>query len=87
MAVASCIGLVGAQLFRGYAAGDQSGATHFSSYAKAVLGPLPPKSILLINNDQMVRPVQPVMQVIVLLFVAAMFFCDQDQVRAAVAWS
>ncbi|CAN0477837.1 unnamed protein product, partial [Ectocarpus sp. 12 AP-2014] len=32
---------------------DQSGATHFSSYARAVLGPLPTRSIFLINNDQM----------------------------------
>lgn len=51
----ACVGLVRAQLARGYAAGNQSGATHFSSYARAVLGPLPPRSIFLINNDQMVR--------------------------------
>lgn len=44
-----------AQLARGHAVGDQRGASHFSSYAKAVLGPLPPGSIFLINNDQMVR--------------------------------
>lgn len=49
-----CVGLVLAQLAQGLTAGDQSGATHFSSYAKAVLGPLPPGSIFLINNDQMV---------------------------------
>lgn len=55
LAATACVGLVRAQLARGYAAGDQSGATHFSSYARAVLGPLPPRSIFLINNDQMVR--------------------------------
>ncbi|CAB1110766.1 unnamed protein product [Ectocarpus sp. CCAP 1310/34] len=54
LAAMACVGLVRAQLARGYAAGDQRGATHFSSYARAVLGPLPPRSIFLINNDQMV---------------------------------
>lgn len=49
------MGLVGAQLRQGHVAGDQSGATYFSSYAKAVLGPLPPRSVFLVNNDQMVR--------------------------------
>ena len=46
---------MGAQLWRGYAAGDQSGATYFNSYAKGVLGPLPPSSFFLTNNNQMVR--------------------------------
>lgn len=55
VAVATSVGLVGVQLRRGQAAGDQSGATYFNSYARAVLGPLPPKAVLLINNDQMVR--------------------------------
>lgn len=53
-AAATCVGLVVAQLAQGRTAGDQSGATHFSSYAKAMLGPLPLGSIFLINNDQMV---------------------------------
>ncbi|CAM9235874.1 unnamed protein product [Ectocarpus sp. 13 AM-2016] len=53
LAAVTCVGLVRAQLARGYTAGDQSGATHFSSYARAVLGPLPTRSIFLINNDQM----------------------------------
>lgn len=53
-AAGTCVGLVLAQLAQGRTAGDQSGATYFSSYAKAVLGPLPPGSIFLINNDQMV---------------------------------
>ncbi|CAM9315112.1 unnamed protein product, partial [Hapterophycus canaliculatus] len=53
VAAVACVLLVRTQLSNGYAAGDQSGATHFSAYARAVLGPLPPRSILLINNDQM----------------------------------
>ncbi|CAM9546150.1 unnamed protein product, partial [Scytosiphon promiscuus] len=53
VATMACIVLVRTQLSNGYAAGDQSGATYFSSYARAVLGPLPLRSILLINNDQM----------------------------------
>lgn len=55
MAAMACAVLVRTQLSHGYAAGDQSGATYFSAYARAVLGPLPSRSIFLINNDQMVR--------------------------------
>lgn len=54
MVAAVAVTLVGAQLRRGYVAGNQSEATWFSSYAKAVLGPLPRDSMLLVNNDQMV---------------------------------
>ncbi|CAN0108202.1 unnamed protein product, partial [Sphacelaria rigidula] len=52
-ATISVVLLVGMQMRRGSSAGDQSGASYFSGYAKAVLGPLPSRSILLINNDQM----------------------------------
>lgn len=44
--------LVTKQYTKWYAVSDQSQAFHFRNYAKAVLEPLPKKSILLINYDQ-----------------------------------
>ncbi|CAM9178978.1 unnamed protein product, partial [Phaeothamnion confervicola] len=54
-AAAACVvsaALVAAQLWRWYGVADQSGAGYFSAYARAALEPLPPRSVLLINNDQ-----------------------------------
>jgi hypothetical protein len=44
--------LVHAQVASSYAASDQSENKVFGGYARAVLEPLPPKSLLLINYDQ-----------------------------------